>query len=92
MMEIQKGDGVKIRQYKEGEYDSDSVGRLEFKNNIAVWGVNTCKAPDTGRYETGWADSKNDYNTKIVEEYNTIQEARAGHRRWAIKMLNGKIK
>jgi len=82
-----------IKQYKEGEYSNDTVGRLEYNNDDYMWGVNTCKAPDTGEYETGWSHPEhNGCNTVIAEVYKNIQEARDGHKKWSLQMINGAIK
>ena len=51
-----------------------------FRTEEATWFVDTCKAFDTGHWETGIAP-KNDHVT-IVEQYPTREVAEQGHKKW----------
>jgi hypothetical protein len=70
-----------------GTYDSRKVDNTVVNSEIVV---DTCAVTDSAQpYETG-IESKlyNDGSWVIVELYDTIEEAQAGHDRWVEKMAN----
>ena len=71
-----------LAKYVEGDFENrdfrEDALRDEFNNII----VDTCKAPDTGYWETGirrdtWI---------IVEQYDSREEAVEGHKKW-VKLM-----